>query len=186
MRTTWMLGFTMSLLLNSNIEALELGGNLPPLSVKSPGEIHIDGKEVFYKPWNSMQMERKPHVLQHIAGTMKASKINKSFQDALNDSTLDRDHFEVVSVVDLKQSMWGTRGFVKKELVKNKKKYMGSSIIADERGQGLEAWGLKEKGHAVIVLNGIGEIKYVKDGKLSDEEINSVLELLKSLIANAP
>lgn len=185
MRTTLILGFTSLLLLNVNAEAIELGGSLPPLTVKSPGEIHLSGEEVSYKPWSSAQIERKPHVVQYIAGTMKASKINEPFQDALNDSALDRNHFEVVSVVDLKQSMWGTRGIVNKELVKNKKKYMDSSIVADERGQGLEAWGLKKKGHAVIILDSNGEIKYIKDGKLSDDEIGSVLALLESLIANA-
>ena len=152
------------------------------MAVNSPGEIQLAGTEASYTPWSSTQIERKPQVVQYIAGTMGASKINKPFQDALSDSSIERSRYGAVSIIDLKQALWGTRGMITKELVKNKKKHAFSSIIADKEGQGLKSWGLKEKSSAVIILDSDGEIKYFKDGELSDDEISSVLELLKSLL----
>lgn len=184
MRTILILGFIILLSLNVNAEAVEPGETLPPLTVKSRGEIHLTGKDASYTPWSTTQIEAKPHVVLHIAGTMKASKLNEPFQDALNASDLDQSRYGVVSIVDLKQALWGTRGIVNSELVKNKQEHMGSSIVVDKEGLGLESWGLKKKSYAVIILDSSGEIEYIKDGKLTDEEISNTIELLESLIAS--
>ena len=55
-------------------------------------------------------------------------------------------------------------------------------MVLDDKSAVKNEWGLKGKESAVIVLDKSGKVKFVKEGKLSNEEIQTVIGLVKNLV----
>ena len=91
--------------------------------------------------------------------------------------------YHVTTVINLDDALWGTSGFVVSEVKDSKKKYPASTIVLDENGTGLETWQLQPKGAIIIVLDTLGTVLYLKEGGMSEEEIENTLELMRQQIA---
>ncbi len=79
--------------------------------------------------------------------------------------------------------MRGTTGMVLSELGKNKRQHPRASLIADDAGRALSAWSLEEKSVAVVLLDTSGEIRYLREGELSEHNVDEIIELLNEEIA---
>ena len=76
-------------------------------------------------------------------------------------------------------------GLVTSELAKNKRAHPQAVLVADDEGRGLKAWSLEPKGVAVILLNTDGNIRLLKEGKLSEEDVNDIISALDDEIAKS-
>ncbi|MFA9209407.1 MAG: YtfJ family protein, partial [Yersinia sp. (in: enterobacteria)] len=45
-----------------------------------------------------------------------------------------------------------------------------------------KAWGLAEKGSAIVVLDSQGNVKFAKDGALTPQEVQQVIDQLHQLV----
>ena len=45
------------------------------------------------------------------------------------------------------------------------------------------AWGLREKDSVIILLDKTGKVQFVKEGKLTDDEVKEVISRVTALIA---
>ena len=155
-----------------------IGSPLPALSIEKRGELLMTGDEVSYRPWALPDDLGKVHVLQYMAGRMSARSQTKPFTDKLEE--LPDGNFHVTTVINLDDILWGSSGFVVGQLKSNKQKYPDSTIVVDEEGAGLATWGLKPKGATIVILDAGGSVLYFKEGAMSEAEIDSTLELMRS------
>lgn len=159
-----------------------VGAPMPPLVIEKRGELLLQGKEFSYTPWQLPAAGLgKPHVLQYMAGTMRARNQTRPFTDALEEH-IPYDKIHMTSVINLDQAMWGTTGFVIGKLESNKEKYPLSTIVLDEQGVGQETWALAPKEAVVVIIDAGGSVLYFKQGAMSDAEIEETLALIRQHI----
>ena len=58
-----------------------------------------------------------------------------------------------------------------------------SAKIVDSNGVTRKAWQLEEESSAIVVLDKNGRVQWVKDGALTQEEVQQVVDLLHKLLA---
>lgn len=161
---------------------IEIGQPLPALEIDSRGELLLTDDEYSYRPWQAGQSVGKLHVIQYLAGRASARGQSKPFTDRL-EAALPEGSFHVTTVVNLDDALWGTSGFVVGEVKSSKRKYPMSTIVLDEDGHGLQSWQLQEGGANILVLNAGGTVLYIKHGGMSEEEIESTLEMIQLELA---
>ena len=167
-----------STVLSANIS---VGEPLPELLIDDRGELVIDGEDFSYTPWQHPGGIGKVHVLQYMAGRMTARSQTQPFTDKL-EATLPEGSFHVTTVINLDDALWGTSGFVVSEVKDSKRKYPASTIVLDEDGNGLETWQLLPKGATIVVLDPLGSVLFLKEGGMTEQEIESTLQLMQQHI----
>lgn len=159
-----------------------VGGRLADLSIADKGELVLSGSDVQYSPWSYPQQPGKVHVVQYMAATRAASKINEPFTDKMKSELPQGGEFLSTTILNLDEAMWGTGGMVVSELKSNKLEFPRAVLVVDEKGTGLTQWQLDKENSAIIVTDGKGVVRYFKQGAMSDSEIDSTLALIRQYI----
>ncbi|CGV54398.1 transcriptional regulator [Salmonella enterica subsp. enterica serovar Typhi] len=159
---------------------LEDNQRVPPVGIADRGE-HKD--EFSYKNWNSAQLAGKVRVLLHIAGRTSAKEKNATLIEAIKSAKLPHDRYQTTTIVNTDDAIPGSGMFVRSSIESNKKLYPWSQFIVDSNGVARNAWQLKEEGSAVIVLDKDGRVQWVKDGALTQQEVQQVVDLLHKLLS---
>ncbi|HCS7578013.1 YtfJ family protein, partial [Escherichia coli] len=146
------------------------------------GELVLDKDQFSYKTWNSAQLVGKVRVLQHIAGRTSAKEKNATLIEAIKSAKLPHDRYQTTTIVNTDDAIPGSGMFVRSSLESNKKLYPWSQFIVDSNGVARGAWQLDEKSSAVVVLDKDGRVQWAKDGALTQEEVQQVMDLLHKLI----
>jgi len=152
---------------------------LPPLAITERGEITLAGDEFTFVPWRSDVNPGKVHVVQYFGATMSDSEIFKPLTDLLEKS-LPPGTVHVTTILNLDAALWGTTGFVMSELEKNKRIHPQATIVVDDKGQGVVEWALGKEGLGLIVMDEQGVVKYFSRQALSETELASVMELVRT------
>ena len=150
----------------------ETGQRVPPIGITDRGELVLDKDQFSYKTWNSAQLVGKVRVLQHIAGRTSAKEKNATLIEAIKSAKLPHDRYQTTTIVNTERS----------SLESNKKLYPWSQFIVDSNGVARGAWQLDEESSAVVVLDKDGRVQWAKDGALTQEEVQQVMDLLHKLI----
>lgn len=148
-----------------------------------PGELTLNKDEFSYKNWNSAQLAGKVRVLLHIAGRTSAKEKNATLIEAIKSAGLPHDRYQTTTIVNTDDAIPGSGMFVRSSIESNKKLYPWSQFIVDSNGVARNAWQLKEEGSAVIVLDKDGRVQWVKDGALTQQEVQQVVDLLHKLLS---
>ena len=161
-------------------DGIDLGQPLPELSIADRGELLLENDEFRFRPWVLPAAIGKIHVLQYLAGTRGASKLNEPFTDRLKE--IPDVNYRVTTVINLDDAMWGTSGFVISEVKKNKRRYARSSMVLDADGIGRELWRLESKSSAIVIMDAAGSVRYFKDGAMSERDIERALDLIRAAV----
>ncbi len=153
-----------------------------PIGITDRGELVLDKDQFSYKTWNSAQLVGKVRVLQHIAGRTSAKEKNATLIEAIKSAKLPHDRYQTTTIVNTDDAIPGSGMFVRSSLESNKKLYPWSQFIVDSNGVARGAWQLDEKSSAVVVLDKDGRVQWAKDGALTQEEVQQVMDLLHKLI----
>jgi len=159
--------------------ALEPGEALPGLRIEELGELQLAGETIRFAPWQSDALTGKVQVLQYLAARLSAKSLNEPFTDTLRDSGIPIERYHVTTIVNLDDALIGTRGLVLGELEANKRRYWRSSIVADAHGLGREAWQLRPKSSAIIILGPDGRVRFFRDGPLDAADIAQAMHLVR-------
>ncbi|MGB2078936.1 MAG: YtfJ family protein [Vibrio sp.] len=167
---------------SSAMAQIQVGQNLPPVSVTQGGEIIIQGSDVSYQNWNSDSMKGKVRVIQAIAGRSSAKEMNEPLTHAITAAKFDAKQYQTTTIVNQSDAIWGTGSFVKSSAESSKKEFNWSSVVLDEKGVVAKAWQLQPENSAIIVQDKAGKVLYFKEGKLDQTQIQQVLGLIKKSI----
>ncbi|WP_340621791.1 YtfJ family protein [Xenorhabdus siamensis] len=157
---------------------------VPVVIITDKGELLLNDNKFSYQEWSSAELPGKVRTIQHIAGRSSAKEMNDPLIQALKAANLPKDQYQTTSIVNTDDAIFGTSAFVRSSLEDSKKEFPWSQFIVDSHGVAKTAWGLEPKSSAIIVLDKNGNVKFVKDGKLSHEEIVHVLALIKEELKN--
>ncbi len=162
-------------------DSIQLGAPLPPLAIERQGELVLKGEAFSYRPWALPGGLGKPHVLQYMAGTLKARSQTQAFTDRL-EQEIPHDSIHVTTLINMDQILWGSGRFVIRQVKENKKEYPITTIVLDESGLGQSAWALPEKDAAIIIMDAGGSVLYFKEGAMLDADIDETIELIRGQI----
>jgi len=165
--------------------AFKLGERVPAVGVNDKGELvyQQDEDKFSYKSWNSAQLSGKVRVILHIAGRSSAKEQNAALIEAIKAAHLPHDRYQTTTIVNTDDAIPGTGMFVRSSIESNKQQYPWSQFIVDDKGNVQRAWQLQQGGSAIVVLDKRGTVKFVKDGPLTQEEVQQVVTLVTSLLA---
>ncbi|EAM8583779.1 YtfJ family protein [Salmonella enterica] len=162
---------------------LEVNQRVPPVGIADRGELTLNKDAFSYKNWNSALLAGKVRVLLHIAGRTSAKEKNATLIEAIKSAGLPHDRYQTTTIVNTDDAIPGSGMFVRSSIESNKKLYPWSQFIVDSNGVARNAWQLKEEGSAVIVLDKDGRVQWVKDGALTQQEVQQVVDLLHKLLS---
>ena len=165
-------------------DGIDLGHPLPTLAIEDRGELLLEEDEFSFRPWVLPESLGKIHVLQYMAGTKGASKLNEPFTDRLKE--IPDENYRVTTIINLDDALWGTSGFVLSEVKKNKRMYPRSYMVLDTDGIGREHWKLEKKSSAIVIMDPTGSVRYLKDGAMNEQEIEQALSFIRSHVQPAP
>ncbi|EEV6994555.1 YtfJ family protein [Escherichia marmotae] len=160
----------------------ETGQRVPPVGIADRGELVLDKDQFSYNTWNSAQLVGKVRVLQHIAGRTSAKEKNATLIEAIKSAKLPHDRYQTTTIVNTDDAIPGSGMFVRSSLESNKKLYPWSQFIVDSNGIARSAWQLDEESSAIAVLDKDGRVQWAKDGALTQEEVQQVMDLLHKLL----
>ncbi|HEI8867863.1 YtfJ family protein [Serratia sp. AKBS12] len=155
-----------------------------PVGVSDRGELNYANDDFSYKNWNSGQLSGKVRVIQHIAGRSSAKEMNDPLIEAIKQAKLPRDRYQTTTIVNTDDALVGTAMFVRSSIEDSKQEFPWSQFIVDSNGNVRKAWDLQPGGSAIIVLDKQGKIQFAKDGKLTAEEVQQVMNKLHQLLAD--
>lgn len=160
----------------------QLQQRVAPIGVSDKGELDYVGDKFSYKGWNSAQLGGKVRVVQHIAGRTSAKELNDPLIEAIKAAKLPHDRYQTTTIVNTDDAIIGTAVFVRNSIEGNKKEFPWSQFIVDSNGNVKKAWDLQPKGSAIVVLDKEGKIQFAKDGALTPQEVQQVMEMLHQLL----
>ncbi len=87
---------------------------------------------------------------------------------------------ESVIIVNSDDSAFGTGWLISSKLKTNKETYPAATFIEDSKGRAAQAWNLAPKTATSLIVKADGEILFSKHGATTDEDIATVLTVLKA------
>jgi hypothetical protein len=174
-----LLALTPGLSLANN---LSIGETVPTVRVAAYGEIVMQGEGVAFQPWTTQQMLGKVRVIQAIAGRSSAKEMNAPLMSAITAAKFPEENYQTTTIINQDDAIWGTGSFVKSSAQDSKKEFPWSSMVLDESGLVAKAWELKPESSAIIVQDKQGKVLFAKEGPLEQNEITTVIELIKQSI----
>ncbi|MGF1758001.1 YtfJ family protein [Photobacterium sagamiensis] len=159
---------------------IQVGQTVPNVTVSDQGEIMLTGDKVIYQPWESTQLTGKVRVIQAIAGRSSAKEMNAEIIEAIKAANLSAEIYQTTTIINQDDSIWGTGGLVKSSAEDSKQEFSWSSMVVDADGTVRSAWQLQEESSTIIVLNKTGQVLFVQEGKLTPQEIDQAMELVKT------
>ncbi|MUJ35995.1 YtfJ family protein [Aliivibrio fischeri] len=157
---------------------LTLNKEVPSVSIEQYGEIFFKNSAATYQNWNTEQLKGKVRVLQAIAGRSSAKAMNADLMSAITLEKFPETEYQTTTIINQDDSIWGTGGFVKSSAEESKEEFSWSSMVLDEHGKVAKAWDLQPESSAIIVQDKEGKILFIKEGKLSNDEIMQVIALI--------
>ena len=162
------LGF---LVLVGSAVAVELG--------KTPSSIVLDGDnggKTDGSAWNSNMLKGKVHILFYVDPDER--KLNEPLIQALKKRHFDREKYASVAMINL-AATWLPNAILESKLKAKQKEFPDTIYVKDKKKVLVNKWGLSDNNSDILVFDKKGKLIYKKFGKLTDEEITSVLALIE-------
>ena len=112
--------------------------------------------------------------------------LNDPFNDAVDlalevEKRIDEDYFKGFGIVD-SQSTWKPNGVIRMIAKKKAKKY-DTTIVFDYEGILHEKWGVPEDSYTIAIIDKERVCRALYIGKIPDEEIESIIQMIIKLTA---
>ena len=174
MKPLWIV---MGLTLSSN------GFAAPPLQQVLPVvEITDDeGGRVDGSPWNSEELKGKVQVLFYVDPDVK--DLNSEFSAALKEQKFPRDQFGSVAIINM-AATWLPNFAIASSLKKKQEEFPHTVYVKDLKKKLVTSWNVGDDNNCVILIDRQGKVLFAKDGKLSTEEISTVIKLIQTQLAS--
>ncbi|WLS78466.1 YtfJ family protein [Erwinia pyri] len=173
---------SLSLPFVAGAHAFKEGQRVPAIGISDKGEMLLQQDKFSYQRWNSAKLPGKVRVIQHIAGRSSSKEKNASLIEAIKSAMFPHDRYQTTTVVNTDDAIPGTGMFVRSSIENNKKQFPWSQFIVDSNGVAKKAWQLEDGGSAIVVLDKKGEVRFAKDGALTQEEVKQVVALVHRLL----
>jgi len=158
--------------LSGQAEALEVGQAAPSF------EVSYDDSKVL------RSADLSDSVIVTTCESRETKELNKPFKDALlqtfpPDERL-RLKIALVPVINCFAYPWPIKGFCKRG-VQDSAQTLKLQLYVDETGDMFTAYGASKDTSTVIIIDRSGIVRYAHSGRISDEDIAGLIELIRVL-----
>lgn len=178
----WLLIFALFLPFGLQAHNLAIGAALPKVGITQRGELLYQNNEFSYRSWQSAQLKGKIHLIQHMAARTSASEMNAGMIEAVKKANLPQKYYQTTTIVNDDDALFGSTAYSRGWLENNKKMSPAAQFILDTHGGVRQAWGLQAKTSAIVVVDARGRVRYVREGALTLQQVQQVIDLLHRLI----
>jgi peroxiredoxin len=168
---------------------MALAGALPPLSAAGlePGQ-PAPAFEVQYAGSQVLRLsDLAGSVVIATCESRNTTEINKPFKDALLQAfppdARPRHKIAIVAVVSCFEYPWPIKGICARR-VRDSAQDLDLQLYVDMSGTMFQDYGASSDTSTVIIIDREGVVRYVMRGKIPDEQVGSVIELVRSLAEN--
>lgn len=153
---------------------LEMGKVPPIIELKDKMGGRLDGS-----PWSSDELRGKIHVLFYVDPDEK--DLNNDASEALSDAEFSPDYFQSLAIINM-AATWLPNFAISSSLKEKQKKYPNTLYLRDYKKVVVEKWGLADDNSDVVAFDRQGRLIFRKDGKLDENDIEELLNAIKTNI----
>ena len=167
----WWLFVLAIFLMNQAADALEIGEVPPKIELKEKLGGRLDGS-----PWSSEELRGKVHVLFYVDPDEKDT--NNDASEALDREKFPSDRFQSVGIVNM-AATWLPNFAISSALKDKQKRYPTTIYVRDYKKVLVDAWKIADDSSNVLAFDKNGRLIFRKDGKLTPEEIQKLIKVIR-------
>jgi len=158
-------------LVNPSAQAIELGEIPPNVELKEQLGGRLDGT-----PWSSTELQGKVYVLFYVDPDEKDT--NNEASDALDREKFPSEKFQSVGIINM-AATWLPNFAISSALKDKQKRYPKTIYVRDYKKVLVNAWKIADDSSNVLAFDKKGKLIFRKDGKLTAEEIQTLLKVIR-------
>jgi YtfJ family uncharacterized protein len=157
--------------LNQSAQAIEMGKVPPKAELKEKMGGRLDGT-----PWSSEELQGKLSVIFYVDPDEKDT--NNDASEALNKQKYPEEKYQSFGIINM-AATWMPNFAISSALKDKQKRYPKTIYVRDYKKVLVKAWNIADDSSDVLVFDKKGELIFRKDGKLSAEEIQTLLKVIR-------
>jgi len=161
----------VALAINQAAQAIEMGKIPPKVELKEKLGGRLDGK-----PWSSEELWGKVHVLFYVDPDEKDTYNDAS--EALDKENFPADKFQSVAIINM-AATWLPNFAISSALKDKQKRYPTTIYVRDYKKVLVDAWKIADDSSDVLAFDKNGRLIFRKDGKLTAEEIQRLIRIIR-------
>ncbi len=150
---------------------LELGQIPPKVELKEKLGGRVDSR-----PWSSEELRGRVHVLFYVDPDEKDT--NNPASEALDKEKFPEDKYQSVGIINM-AATWMPNFALNMALKEKQQRYPRAIYVRDMNKTLVKAWNLTDDSSNVLVFDKQGRLIFRKDGKLSKEEIQRMIKIIR-------
>ena len=167
----WLIFVLAVFLMNQAARAVEIGEIPPEVELKEKLGGRLDGK-----PWSSEELQGKVHVLFYVDPDEKDT--NNDASEALDREEFPGDKFQSVGIINM-AATWLPNFAISSALKDKQKCYPKTIYVRDYKRVLVNAWKIADDSSNVLAFEKKGKLIFRKDGKLTAEEIQMLIKVIR-------
>ncbi len=158
-------------LINQVALAMEIGEVPPKVELKEKLGGRLDGK-----PWSSEELQGKVFVIFYVDPDEKDT--NNAASEALDKEKFPTDKFQSYGIINM-AATWLPNFAINSALEEKQKKYPKTIYVRDYKKVLVHAWKIADDSSNVLAFDKKGKLIFRKDGKLTNEEIQKLIKVIR-------
>ena len=167
----WFIVLPAVFLIHQPTQAIELEEIPPKVELKEKLGGRLDGTA-----WSSEELEGKVYVLFYVDPDEKDT--NNEASDALDREKFPSDKFQSVGIINM-AATWLPNFAISSGLKDKQKRYPRTIYVRDYKKVLVNAWKIADDSSNVLVFDKTGRLIFRKDGKLTSEEIQALIKVIR-------
>jgi hypothetical protein len=167
----WLIFVLAVFLINQAAQAIELGEIPPRVVLKEELGGRLDGT-----PWSSQELQGKVYVLFYVDPDEKDT--NNEASEALDREKFSSDKFQSVGIINM-AATWLPNFVISSSLKDKQKRYPRTIYVRDYKKVLVNAWRIADDSSNVLAFDKQGKVIFRKDGKLTAEEIQALIKVIR-------
>jgi YtfJ family uncharacterized protein len=151
--------------------AIEMGQVPPKVDLNEKLGGRLDGTA-----WSSEELKGKVHVLFYVDPDEKDT--NNDASEALDKEKFPSEKFQSVAVINM-AATWLPNFAISSSLKEKQERYPRTIYVRDYKKVIVNAWKIADDSSDVLAFDKIGRVIFRKDGKLTPEEIQRLIKVIK-------
>jgi YtfJ family uncharacterized protein len=158
-------------LINQPAQAIEMGETPPKVELKEKLGGRLNGE-----PWSSEELQGKVHVIFYVDPDEKDT--NNDASEALDKENFSRDKFQSIGIINM-AATWLPNVAITSSLKDKQKRYPKTIYVRDYKRVLVKAWQIADDSSNVLAFDKKGKLIFRKDGKLTAEEIQTLIKVIR-------
>jgi YtfJ family uncharacterized protein len=167
----WLIPFLSVFLMNQAAQAVDIGEIPPKVELKEKLGGRLNGK-----PWSTEELQGKIHVLFYVDPDEKDT--NNDASEALDREKFSSDKFQSVGIINM-AATWLPNFAISSALKDKQKRYPETIYVRDNKKVVVSAWKIADDSSNVLAFDKKGKLIFRKDGKLTAEEIQTLIKVIR-------